>query len=274
MLEIYNRIDGNERKLTKADRKHLKPLAYKHGTYYHITRPEGIGEAIKKGEEEERMILNINSQRKAAELITYIADGWSGKTKDWRRHVSSAKFLAMSPVGRNAKPDLKYDKVVIYYNKVHQTKIQAGVEARLPENDRNENISAFYVKLGKGMGIGEEKVDKLGDSFTTRRANTLFNWIMKEKGWDEVKSMSEASFVEEAEDVVHAKMSFSDNLRGTMKPLPESEPDDSMFNTVLTELQAKTNGNIDASLADLQSETNDNIASDILADLKRVQQNL
>lgn len=199
---IYADVEEKEEP-SEADKDFVKSLSFKHGDYFHIKNPRPRMGARAT----ERMILNINSQAKAAALLEHIADLWRRKRTRfkredlWVKQVISAKFYAMGAQKKAATTKIKYDKVVIYYNAMYRDMIKAGVEAKVPEDDRNENISAFYDKLGKGMGVGEEKKDALGDSLTTRNTNALINWI-KEQGWDTVQGMEEQEFIDEARTAI------------------------------------------------------------------------
>ena len=195
LKEIKERIGKGE--TTKEDTYHMHQLAYENiGTYYHIKRviPKEFDEDIN-----ERMILNINKQAKAGELLMTINDGWAESTDDWRAYIDGGKFYALSKNQREKEPNLKYDKVVLYYDRKYRSRIIEGVKEIVSEADRNPNISGFYNKIAKGIGIGREIGN---ESYTTDRSSQLQRWIKMDKGWDEVRRMTEEQFVQEAWDVV------------------------------------------------------------------------
>ena len=180
----------------------MRQYAYAHGgDYFHIINAANAGV-----DSDERMILNIKKQTVACALAKHIADKWDvGGAPDWRSSVNSAKFLANSG---SEGPIIKYDKVVIYYEKgadgAVQSSIKDGVMAFLGahggEDALNTNISAFYDKLGKGIGVGAEVS---GTSFTTERARELAGFIDGKKG---SLYQSKAVFVKAAYENVKWKM--------------------------------------------------------------------
>lgn len=231
--EEYNELmalhEKKKKDVTDTEQVRLNALAHKGGDYFHIGRPPAVRGALngmrgrRKRPKRERLILNINSAKVGADIMYHIMEGWEGTDLDWRSMVTSAKFFGGNPAGQGAPgtSEIKYDKVVIYYERPDREEVVRGVNGFVPNAQRNEDISGFYNKIGKGMGIGEEKVSKLGNSFTTRRAETLRRWILNVKGWRVSQRMDENDFVEEAMTAVRARMYDVDVQEGTpIRPMP------------------------------------------------------
>ncbi|WP_024768078.1 eCIS core domain-containing protein [Aquimarina macrocephali] len=201
-LQMYNKVI-NRKVLSNTEKESINEKAYDEGGYFHIHRRRYRGEKT-----DERIIVNINSMEKAAELIKFIADGWDNETNDWRDYIISGKFLGT----KRLKKHMKYDKVVLYYDKRFQNEIFEGVRERVPREDRNRNISGFYNKLARGIGVGEELGG--GTSFTGNRRDSLVKWIMDE-GFPKLRGMSKEDFVAKAREVVENEMSAYDLESGS-----------------------------------------------------------
>ncbi len=191
----YDQLSDNE----KEDRIAKNKKYFKEGDYFIIRKPNDKGF-------NERMVLNILSQKTAINLLKYIADGWDEGKTDWRNHVEVAKVLGISNKGKveNSENELKYDKVVIYYQRKYRQAIQQGVKGQVTAHERVDNLPAFYNVLEPGMAIGEERG---GPSFTHHRAIALTNWILKmeEKGL-KVTKMSKNEFIEQAHKLILADL--------------------------------------------------------------------
>ncbi len=177
----------------KSDREDKKnaliDIVYKEGGYFFIRNPK-----LQPEHSTERLILNLNRQRVGIDLLNHISYGWQdAENEDWRKHIKSAKCLACS----DDITQTKYDKVVIYYLKEHSDKIEKGVMNQVPIENRNENISAFYFRIAKGIGVAKQEEDK---SFTTGRSEFLSNWILE--NWEKVREMGEEDFVSTVNDMI------------------------------------------------------------------------
>ncbi|MEM9340077.1 MAG: hypothetical protein AAGA66_15180 [Bacteroidota bacterium] len=185
----YRQLEEHE----KNARLKLNKAAFRKGQYFHIHNPEDHDPALIN----ERMIINARVQHDAGALLAYIADGWDNEAvRDWRSLVLAAKFLGMNREELE-RGGVKYDKVVIYYNRSHRKKVKKGVMNRIPEWGRVGALSAFYNRIAKGIGVGEQ----IGDhSFTALRARTLNKWIVEE-AWDLVQNegMSKRHFIKVAQ---------------------------------------------------------------------------
>ncbi|MCK8521026.1 DUF4157 domain-containing protein [Aquimarina sp. D1M17] len=184
------------------DKERISELSYEQGNYFHIGRRKKKNEKVN-----ERLIVNINSIQKAGELIKHIADGWDEKANDWRKHVVSGKFYATERLQKF----IKYDKVVLYYDKRFQGQIYNGVKQYVPENDRNNSLSGFYNKLERGIGVGEELGG--GTSFTGNRTDSLVKFIAN-LGLEKTREISKEEFVKRAFYAVQGGMGDDDLRQG------------------------------------------------------------
>ena len=151
--------------------------AYNVGDYFHV-----YGNNSKNSNE--RIILNIADQNDARKLIDHIKEGVRNPDKEtyksfavrhdmtWTKKIESMKFYA----SKKQKNKVKYDKVVIYFegSPADREAIRAGIKRffnyELMKDPFKEDISAFYNKIDKGIGYGEEIA---GTSFTTISAQLL-----------------------------------------------------------------------------------------------------
>ncbi|WP_282080076.1 DUF4157 domain-containing protein [Aquimarina algiphila] len=153
--------------------------AYETGDYFHV-----FGNNDK--DSNERIILNIKDQNDAKKLVDHIKEGVENPEKitlktfavkydmAWTKKIESLKFFA----SREQQNKVKYDKVVIYFEGTSNDReaIRAGIKRffnyeLLKKDVFNEDISAFYNKMDKGMGYGKEIE---GTSFTSESAKSLF----------------------------------------------------------------------------------------------------
>ncbi len=166
----------------------LVKAAYEYGGYLAV-----YNDSADQKVSSERMVINVNNQKAAIDLINYLIDQWNTSSKGtpgtaWCDLIISAKFLGGS---KTIQGKDKYDKIVLYYEEKHRNEILTGVLSRIPKSDRNEAIGAFYDKLDKGLGVGKE-IDGT-TSFTMHRSKTLARWIIKT--WKEVKGMNKEEFI-------------------------------------------------------------------------------
>ncbi|MEM9339668.1 MAG: hypothetical protein AAGA66_13115 [Bacteroidota bacterium] len=193
----YGELTAKEKKRRiKLNKKYFKNF----GDYFFVSNPNHDDDR----QSSERMIINVSSQQRAGQLLKWIADGWDAEVQDWRQDVLSAKFYGLKCKRKHKKQNLKYDKVVIFYNNGQgqaRERIKQGVEQSIPEEERIPLLSAFYNEIGVGIGIGEEtNGDNWGGSFTQRRVNYLFDWITQRQ--EEINQMNKETFIYKAEAVI------------------------------------------------------------------------
>ncbi|AXT61388.1 DUF4157 domain-containing protein [Aquimarina sp. AD10] len=167
-----------------AQNKKPSKKAYETGTYFHVRGNRGKNA-------NERIILNIKNQNDAKKLVDHIKEGVENPEKVtlktfavkhdmvWTKKIKSLKFYA----SQEQKNKVKYDKVVIYFEGTPSDReaIRAGIKRffnyeLLKKDVFNEDISAFYNKMDKGIGYGKEIK---GTSFTSESTKSLLDLALK-----------------------------------------------------------------------------------------------